>query len=109
MVVFGVRLDKNRGVLIETLKHKNDVLLYFKHHDQPLDKHCEQVQSIVRSANVKRSKKVKVDLSRFSHEYRCAENDVWFKANKLSRIKVQYKKTPNQSKKFANRSARSRN
>lgn len=91
-VTFGVRLDKNRGVLIETLTHQNDVF-YFKHHNQPLTKHCEQVQDIVLSANVKRSKKIKIDLSRFIHEYRFVENNVWFRANKLGSERPQCGKT----------------
>lgn len=89
---FGVTLDKNRGLLVETFIPQNGDVHFFKHHDQPLDRHCEQVQSIVKLSNVKRSKQIKIDISAFLQEYyRCGE--VWFKGYKLNSQSQQVEKT----------------
>lgn len=66
---FGVRNDKYRGLLIETLTTLDSEVYFFKYHDQPLMRHCEQVQAIVRKSNVIRSKKLQIDLVEFLHEY----------------------------------------
>lgn len=68
VVTFTVRQDKTRGMLIESLAKGDDVFL-FKFRDQPIDRHCKQIQQIVRLANVKRSKKINVDITEFLQEY----------------------------------------
>lgn len=65
---FTVRNDKYRGIIIEKLT-LNDDAYFFKYGDQPIRRHCEQVQSIVRKANVKRSKVIRVNITEFSFQY----------------------------------------
>lgn len=93
MAIFGVRNDKNRGLLIETLKAPNSDVYFFKYSDQPLTRHCEQMQAVVRKANVIRSKKLQVDLAEFLHEYyRNADNSIVFRATKLNSVSQQVEK-----------------
>lgn len=68
VVVFTVRNDKDRGILIEQLEYNNDIY-FFKHHDMSLHRHCDQIQNIVRSVGVQRSKKIRVDTAEFCYEY----------------------------------------
>lgn len=90
--IFGVTNDKNRGLLVETFIPQNGDVHFFKHHDHPLGRHCEQVQSIVKLSNVKRSKQLKIDISAFLQEYhRCGE--VWFKGFRLNSQSQQVEKT----------------
>ncbi|KAJ6647755.1 hypothetical protein Bhyg_02978, partial [Pseudolycoriella hygida] len=60
-VVFEVRLDKDRGIIIlpiRKLEHEN--VYFFRFHHQQLDCHPEQVQAIVRSHKVTvRTKSIK--------------------------------------------------
>lgn len=67
--VFGVRIDNSRGILIETIEAPNGVTYFFKFRDQPLARHCEQVQNIIRKAEVKRAKKIKIDMTNFILDY----------------------------------------
>lgn len=92
-VTFGVRNDKNRGTLVENIEVK-DNLFFFKLHDQPLDRHCEQVQSIIRKANVKRSKKIVVNIASFSYEY-FFKDQVSFKGTALNSVNSQIGKVAN--------------
>ncbi len=87
--IFGVRHDSSRGILIETVEATNLSVYFFKYNDQPLAsplaRHCEQIQSIVRKANVKRAKKIRVDMSEFIHEYyNTLTRTVEFKGTKLN-------------------------
>ncbi len=92
-VIFEVRNDKDRGLLIESLKAPDSDVYLFKRDDQPLRRHCEQMQIIVRKANVLRSKKLKVDLSEFIHEYyRSADKSIVFRATKLKSVTQQIEK-----------------
>lgn len=92
-VIFEVRNDKDRGLLIESLKAPDSDVYFFKRDDQPLRRHCEQMQIIVRKANVLRSKKLKVDLSEFIHEYyRSADKSIVFRATKLKSVTQQIEK-----------------
>lgn len=87
--VFGVRNDRFRGILIETLSTDNDTY-FFKYHNQPLARHCEQVQAAVRSANVLRTKKIRINMSTCIHEYRRAtDNVVMFKTTTLNSVSTQ--------------------
>lgn len=69
VVEFGVRNDKFRGILIHSISKNRLETFFFKFHDQPLDRHCIQIQDMIRSENVKRSKKVIVNVTDFSFEY----------------------------------------
>lgn len=81
IATFGVRNCKIRGVLIEsmTIEGNNDVF-FFKYHNQNVTSHCIEIQNIMRAVDVKRSRKVKVDISEFCHEYYDPERKAaWFK------------------------------
>ncbi len=83
--IFGVRNDSSRGILIETILAPNGTTYFFKFCDQPLARHCEQVQNIIRKAQVKRAKKIQVDLAPFINEYWCSLTEtVEFKGVKLN-------------------------
>ncbi len=94
-VHFGVRNCKLRGVIIESIQFNDcDDVYFFKYHNQSIDNHCLQVQNIMRRANVKRAKKIKVDISDFVHEYfNPAHGTVWFKGIKLESSTQQLIKT----------------
>lgn len=95
-VVFGVRNDKYRGLLVESLKAPSSNVFFFKYEDQPLTRHCEQMQTIVRSANVKRCKQIHVDISPFLHEYFNLSDDTFmFRANKMNSVNQQIQKVQN--------------
>lgn len=81
---FEIRNDRTQGLLVESIKVSEDGEYYFKQQDQPLARHCNQLQNLIRSKNVKRSRKIAVDISLFSHEYyRRADKSVRFKGIKL--------------------------
>lgn len=85
MGIFGVRNDKNRGILIETLELLESKVCYFKYQDQPLNNHCPEVQTIIRAANVQRSRKLHIDITAFSYEYfRASDQTVMFRETKLT-------------------------
>lgn len=65
---FTVRNDKFRGLLIDKFVKGNDES-FFKHHDQPVERHCQEMQRIIRSANVKRTKTIRIDVAEFYYEY----------------------------------------
>lgn len=69
IVEFVVRNDKFRGILIQSISENSLEIFYFKFHDQPLDRHCIQIQDIIRSENVKRTRKIVVDVTEFYFEY----------------------------------------
>lgn len=84
IAVFGVRHDKYRGILIETIKTSNGDECFFKYQDQTLDRHCIQLQNIIRTAKVVRSKKIPVDIAPFLDEYYHKTSDkMLFKGTKL--------------------------
>lgn len=88
---FTVRQDKDRGVLVESFSVDGNEY-FFKYHDKPIDRHCEQMQSIVRRSNVKRSKKLLVDVTTFSQEYYLRGKYV-FKGTPLSSVQHQIEKS----------------
>jgi hypothetical protein len=90
---FGIRNDKYRGLLVETFESQNGNVYFFKYQHQPIHIHCEQMQNIVRAANITRAKKIKVDITSFLHEYYRKEDDTfYFKANKLNSANDQVQK-----------------
>lgn len=90
VVEFTVRNDRQHGILIEQLEYKDDVF-FFKRHDMPLHRHCEQVQRIVEAVGVRRTKKIRIDTAEFSYEY-FADNVPRFKGCVLNSTKQQMKK-----------------
>lgn len=88
---FGVRNDKNRGLLVETIEAENGDIYFFQFRDQPIERHCEQLQNIVRSEKVKRSKNISVNISPFIHEYYLGRV-VQFKGTKLNSVSQQVQK-----------------
>lgn len=100
IVTFGVRNCKTRGVLIESIKFGEGNVYFFKYQNQQVDGHCMQMQNIIRSANVKRARKIEVDISEFVHEYLDPiHKTVWFRGVKLeseiTQIEKVYKKRLN--------------
>lgn len=86
--IFGIRNDKQRGLLIETLKIKDEY--FFKYQDQPVDRHCQQMQNMLASHNIKRSKKISVDITPFLTEYYRSDLDIiMFKGTGLNSSKKQ--------------------
>jgi hypothetical protein len=90
VVEFTVRNDRYRGILIEQMEY-NDDIYFFKHQDMPIHRHCEQIQRIVGTVGVQRSKKIRVDATEFSYEY-FADNVPRFKGCLLHSTKLQMKK-----------------
>lgn len=83
-VQFSVRNSKDQGILIESLATRHDVF-FFKSHDQPLNCHSEQVQNLIKAANVKRVKSVTIDIAAFSFEY--IRNDkITFRGKELNSV-----------------------
>lgn len=81
--IFGVRNDKGRGLLVESLEY-NEKQYFFKYHDQPLFKHCKQMQAIVREKNVQRARKLHIDITPFLHEYlQVSDSSIIFRGTKL--------------------------
>lgn len=68
IVDFTVRHDKWRGILIEKFETESNEF-FFKYRDQAIHRHCVQIKEIVRVTDVKRSKKISVDIVKFQHEY----------------------------------------
>lgn len=68
IVDFTVRHDKWRGIVIEKFETESNEY-FFKYHDQAIHRHCAQIQEIVRVTDVKRTKNISVDISKFQHEY----------------------------------------
>ncbi|KAJ6634622.1 hypothetical protein Bhyg_13198 [Pseudolycoriella hygida] len=90
---FGIRNDKNRGLLVESLETADGTVYFFKHHDQPLSSHCQQLQNIVKAANVRRARKLHIDVTEFSHEYfQPSDMAVMFRATKLQSVRDQAEK-----------------
>lgn len=87
IVEFTVRNDKYRGIVIEKFTTEINEF-FFKYQDQAIHRHCEQIQKIVRAADVKRSKKIRIDVSKFSYEY--FQNDkAVFKGSRLNSVNDQ--------------------
>ncbi len=94
IVLFGVRNCKSRGVLIESIDIGDGDTYFFKFHNQLITSHCVQIQNIMRAADIKKSRKVQVDISEFITEYWDApRNIVWFKGIKLDSANQQISKT----------------
>lgn len=90
MVRFTVRKDKHLGLLIE--KYSTDKDEYFvKPQDQPLYRHCEQMQKIVQAANIQRTKVIPVDTADFDMEY-FRDSKGWFKGHPLNSVNQQIDK-----------------
>lgn len=84
IVKLEIRNDRTRGLLVESIKVSENGEYYFKQQGQPVERHCIQLQNLIRSKNVKRTRKITVDISSFSHEYyRRADKSVRFKGIKL--------------------------
>lgn len=82
--IFEVRYDQNRGLLIDSLGTPDGNIFYFKDHDKPVQKHCVEMQNIVRGAKIQRTKKLRIEISSFAHEYiRHSDNTVMFRGTKL--------------------------
>lgn len=66
-VIFEVRLDIDRGIIILTIrKDEQDNVCFFRFHHQTIDCHPEQVQQIVRSHKLTvRTKSIKVNIYGF--------------------------------------------
>lgn len=95
IATFGIKNDKSRGILIQTLKVCEDVYL-FKYQDQPLSRHCLQLQNIIQSANVKRTRQILVDATPFICEYyHKADDSIRFKGTKLISTKKQMENVRN--------------
>lgn len=101
---FNVRNDKTRGILLESFEaylptadddaKKNEY--FFKWHDQPLKRHCVKIQNIVTSANVLRSKRIRVNIAPFLDEYyRTSDKSFRFKGTKLINAIEQKEKNRN--------------
>lgn len=90
-VKFTVRNDKIRGILIERMATKNN-MFFFKYHDQPSTRHCEQMQKIIEKMNVKRTKTISVNIIEFAHEY-FHNNMASFKRAPLESINSQLQNT----------------
>lgn len=65
---FIVRHEKNRGILIDSIAINNNNY-FFKYQDQPIERHCEQMQRIIRGLNVKRCRKIVIDITEFTEQY----------------------------------------
>lgn len=92
-IAFVVRNDKFRGLLVETLETMDGNQYFFKFHDQPISKHCQQLQTIIKAANVQRTKKLHVDMTDFVHEYiRLDDNSIMFRGTKLKSVVGQIEK-----------------
>lgn len=90
IVEFTVRNEKYRGLIIESIATKSDEY-FFKYADQPLHRHCDQIQRVVRAAEVKRCKKITVDIAGFEYEY-LLDNVVTFHGSKLNSANKQVQK-----------------
>lgn len=92
--IFGVRHDKHRGILVETLETADGNVYFFKMHDQPISKHCQQMQNIAKLANVQRARKLHIDITTFAHEYfRITDKAIVFRGTKLTSAHSQVEKT----------------
>lgn len=98
IIRFGVRNCKTRGILIESMTYNELDVFFFNYRDQPLDRHCVQMQNIVRKANVKRTKIIDVDISEFIYEYYNAAEKVYkFRGTKLTSNGQQFTNAANLS------------
>lgn len=59
---FTVRNDKSL-IVGEALQTTDGNEYFFKFHDQPITRHCQQIQNIAKMANIQRTKKSHVDMS----------------------------------------------
>lgn len=71
-VIFRVKNDKHLGILILTIRGaENQVIHFFRDHQQPLNQHPEQVQEAMKinRPSVGRQKDVRVDIAGFLRHY----------------------------------------
>lgn len=45
MAKLDVRYDRTRGLLVESIEVSEDCKYYFKQQDQPVERHCIQLQN----------------------------------------------------------------
>lgn len=88
---FWIRNDKQRGILVQSMTTADNIY-FFKHHDQPIFRHCDQMQRIVLQAEVKRTKKITVDVFEFQSEY-FLKNIAMFRGKPLNSNNAQIKKS----------------
>lgn len=96
-LAFIVRNDKSRGILIESFKVNVPVQggtvedeFLFKYQDQPFERHSVQIQNIIRSAKVLRTKNITIDVTPFLSEYfHKADKSFRFKGTKLISVNHQ--------------------
>ncbi len=93
IVDFCIRNDKQLGILVESMTTADNIY-FFKHHDQPIFRHCDQMQRIVRQAEVKRTKKISVDIFEFRYEY-FLRNIAMFRGKPLNSNNAQINKSCN--------------
>lgn len=84
IVYFCIRNDKQLGILVESMTTADNTY-FFKHHDQPISRHCDQLQRIVLQAEVKRTRKISVDIFEFRFEY-FLRNTATFRGKPLTRL-----------------------
>lgn len=97
-VVFEVKLDKDRCVIVLTIrKDENDNVWFFRFHHQPINCHPEQVQQIIRSHKVTaRTKSIKVNILSFFPQYWNDDGKYFeFKGVKLNSTENQIAKLQN--------------
>lgn len=99
---FTIRDDISRGIIVESFKVKQDINghfiddeFFFPHHQQPLRRHCLQLQNFVRSIDIGQTiVKLQVDVTSFLSEYyHDSSKSFQFKAKKLNSVKQQIEKT----------------
>lgn len=94
-VVFEVKLDKDRGIIIVTIrKEESDNVCFFRFHHQTIDCHPEQVQQIIRSHKITaRTKSIKINIYGFvSHYWNINEKYFEFKGVKPNSTNQQIEK-----------------
>lgn len=97
-VVFEVKLDKDRGIIVLTIrKYELEDVWFFRFHHQPLKCHPEQLQQVIRSHNItSRTKSVKVNIFGYlSHYWNEEDKCFQFKGVKLNSSKHQLAKAQN--------------
>lgn len=97
-VIFEVKLDKDRGIVVLTIrKEEEDEVHFFRFHHQPLNCHPEQLQMAIRSSKVTaRTKSFKINIYEYcAHYYNSDKKCFEFKGVKLNSNVQQLKKVLN--------------
>lgn len=97
-VVLEVKLDKDRGIIVLTIrKEEHDDVCFFRFHHQTLKCYPEQLQQVIRSHNITaRTKSVKVNIYGYLSHYWNEEDKCFeFKGVKLNSSKQQLAKVQN--------------